>query len=62
MPLVKTARRPSWAGVRVTPIILGSFVISSLLAGICGIMLGGYFGGASRIWVFPTCLPPFPPP
>ena len=34
------------AGVRVTPIILGSFVISSLLAGICGIMLGGYFGGA----------------
>ena len=39
-------RAAKLAGVHVTPVILTSFVISSLLAGTCGIMLGGYFGGA----------------
>ncbi|MDD3347396.1 ABC transporter permease [Oscillibacter sp.] len=34
------------AGIKIAPTIFGSFIISSVLAGICGIMLGGYFGGA----------------
>lgn len=39
-------RAAKLAGIRIAPTIFISFIISSLLAGVCGIMLGGYFGGA----------------
>lgn len=38
----------SLAGVRVERIVITAFVISSVLAGIAGILMGGYFGGASQ--------------
>lgn len=39
-------RAAKLAGIKVNFIIIMSFVISSVLAGISGIFLGGYFGGA----------------
>lgn len=36
------------AGINVVRVVMAAFVISSVLAGIAGILLGGYFGGASQ--------------
>jgi ribose transport system permease protein len=36
------------AGVKVTRTVILAFVISSVLAGVTGTLLGGYFGGASQ--------------
>ena len=36
------------AGVNVVRTVIGAFVISSVLAGVAGTLLGGYFGGASQ--------------
>jgi ribose transport system permease protein len=36
------------AGIRVARIVISAFVLSSVLAGIAGILMGGYFGGASQ--------------
>jgi len=36
------------AGVDIVRTVVVAFVISSLLAGVAGILLGGYFGGASQ--------------
>lgn len=36
------------AGISVTRIVTSAFVVSSVLAGITGTLLGGYFGGASQ--------------
>jgi len=34
------------AGINVTRVVITAFVVSSLLAGIAGTLMGGYFGGA----------------
>jgi ribose transport system permease protein len=36
------------AGVNVKRIVISAFVVSSVLAGIAGTLMGGYFGGASQ--------------
>ena len=36
------------AGINVTRVVIGAFVVSSVLAGIAGTLMGGYFGGASQ--------------
>jgi ribose transport system permease protein len=36
------------AGVNIVRTVVLAFVISSVLAGVAGILLGGYFGGASQ--------------
>jgi ribose transport system permease protein len=36
------------AGVNVTRVVIAAFVFSSLLAGVAGTLMGGYFGGASQ--------------
>ena len=36
------------AGIHVVKVVMGAFIISSVLAGIAGTLLGGYFGGASQ--------------
>jgi len=36
------------AGINVTRIVISAFVLSSVLAGMAGTLLGGYFGGASQ--------------
>jgi ribose transport system permease protein len=36
------------AGVNVTRVVIAAFVVSSVLAGVAGTLMGGYFGGASQ--------------
>jgi ribose transport system permease protein len=36
------------AGINVTRVVIAAFVFSSLLAGVAGTLMGGYFGGASQ--------------
>jgi ribose transport system permease protein len=36
------------AGIRVPRIVISAFVVSSVLAGFAGTLMGGYFGGASQ--------------
>jgi len=41
-------RAAALAGINVSRIVTSAFVVSSVLAGITGTLLGGYFGGASQ--------------
>ncbi len=36
------------AGINVTRVVITAFIVSSVLAGITGTLMGGYFGGASQ--------------